>query len=147
MTLTFGKYLKEKTLANYLIKFGISFFVLYFIILVFKALANPIGYYSPFFDKYIDLVSWFRSFLLGATQFFVGLFGYSTNLLGDDVLKLSSGGGVRLMFPCMGFQIMCIWAGFVIANEVALRTSLRWIFLGVVVITLINIVRLGMILI
>lgn len=131
---------------RYFLRFAVFYALLYVGVLVLKALADPVGYYSSFFDHYADLVGGMSRLLLALSKAVVSLAGYDSHFEPGGILRLSSGNGIQLYFECMGFKVLCFWAAFVLANGGRAKTTILWLGAGLVGICLVNAVRLGLLL-
>jgi exosortase/archaeosortase family protein len=137
----------DKNLIQYLLKFVISFCILYYGTLAMIGLASPGGYYSPFIHNYLDYVSWLRFALLSVSKFVLALFGYSTFIDGAYTLRMKGGYGVHLVYSCLGFGVMSFWVAFIFANKVKWQKKVKWIMIGLLSIFFINVIRISLLLV
>ncbi len=130
-------------------RFFIQFIGLYLIlILLFRGLVGITvqgGFYVPAAARYFDLVHWFANFIAGAAKTILQLLGYVVSQKTPSQLAILNSHGVNILYPCLGIYVMCFWVSFVFAIEGVLVTKLKWIATGVIIITLLNIVRIAFI--
>ena len=131
----------------YLLKFIGVFCVCYFGTLALIGICAAGGFYSPFIAKYFDYVSLLRKSLLHGSKWLLNLFGYKAEVSGIYYLKLITGKKVHVGYDCLGYGVMSFWNAFIVANKGSLSKKLRWIFGGLFLIWLINIVRISMLLV
>lgn len=121
--------------------------VLYFAVQFITGLAVVGGWYSPSIAKYFDVAHWLRSFLMISTQFLLSVFGYKTIFINEYVLRLVNGNGIRIVYACLGFAVMCFWVALVCASKDTLRHKILWLAIGLIFITVLNVVRLSLVLV
>ena len=137
----------NKNSIQYLLKFIISFCILYYGTLAMIGFASPGGYYSPFIHNYLDYVSWLRFALLYISKLLLSFFGYKTFINGIYVLRMQGGYGVHLVYSCIGFGVMSFWIAFIFANQVRWQKKVKWVIAGVLSIFLINVIRICLLLV
>lgn len=134
--------IKNNDFIKYLIKFICIFCILYFGTIAIIGLVNPGRYYFSFLAKYFNYISWLRSSLLFAIKLifsFIGVTVYNKNIYTITVLN---GSGLHIVYSCLGYGVMSFWAAFVLANDGSVFKKVKWLFLGLFVIWLINVFRL-----
>jgi exosortase/archaeosortase family protein len=137
----------NKNSIEYLLKFIISFCILYYGTLAMIGLASPGGYYSPFIHNYLNYVSWLRFALLYISKLFLSFFGYDTFIDGVYTLRMERGYGVHLVYSCIGFGVMSFWVAFIFANKVKWQKKIKWIMIGLLSIFFINVTRVSLLLV
>lgn len=137
----------KKELIVYLLKFGGTFVFLYFGTLGIIGLSTPENNHSPFVADYLNYVDLLRLFLLKGAKLALSLFGYTSNLEGSYVLRLSEGTGIRMVYSCIGYGVMSFWTAFVIANKGKFGKKSVWIIGGLLVLSFINILRICILLV
>lgn len=138
--------LKEKKFVVFVIKFLLLFTLFYLGTTVIIALAAPGGWYSPFVQKYLDYVTALAQSLVWGTRTFAKIWGYDTYTLPNFIVRIVDGTGIRVAFNCLGYGVMSFWAAFVIAAGNSFKRILLWVVAGWVVLWIINVIRLGLLL-
>lgn len=130
-----------------MLRFLITFCVLYYGTIAMIGITSPDGLYSPFLAKYLDYVSWLRSGLLHCSIYLTQALGYPAFISDIYTIKLKNGLGVHVGYDCIGYGVLFFWVAFLVANAVPWKTKLKWLLGGVLVIWCINVVRISMLLI
>ncbi len=105
------------------------------------------GYYSEFCDQHLNYIKWLRhSILLGAAAV-CNILGYSTEIINTTVIRVTNGFGVTMIYSCIGISVLSSWAAVAIAYKTSLKRKLIWLFSGLALIWLINILRVATLLI
>jgi exosortase/archaeosortase family protein len=133
---------KEKILWIYLIKFAAIFCICYFGTLAMIGLASPVGWYSPFVEKYLDYVTWIKLSLIHATGFILSLFNLPTQIEPGFVIRFPGGWGVIIAMDCVGYGVYSFWIAFVAANNGRLLRKILWIVFGLLGLWFINVIRI-----
>jgi exosortase/archaeosortase family protein len=60
---------------------------------------------------------------------------------------VTGGPAVRMVYSCIGYGVMSLWAAFVIAYEGSLKQKLLWLLMGCIFILIINCFRVSMLLV
>jgi len=137
----------EKPFLTYLLKFLLTFCILYYGTKAMIGITNPGGYYNAFADKYMDYISGFRNLLLNSSKLLLQAIGYDVYLKDGYTIKMINGRGVKIVYSCLGYGIISFWIAFVFANKTSLKKMLQWMTGGVLVICLLNIFRICLMLI
>jgi exosortase/archaeosortase family protein len=136
----------KNSFIQFCFKFGVIFLVLYFGIKFITGVAVPGGMYSPFVEKFFNVASWFRSFLINATKWFLSLIGTETIKVDDYVLRAINGRGIRIVYACLGFAVLSFWTAYVLATEAIVSKKIKWLLGGLLLICSINILRISLVL-
>lgn len=80
--------------------------------------------------------------LLIASKYFLGIFGFETEVFGKTI-RITGTGGVYLDRGCLGRNLMGLFTGFIIAYPGIIKKKLWFIPMGLALITVINIVRIS----
>ena len=126
----------------YLVKFILTFCILYFGTQVIIGLSAAGGYYSGVVHNYLDYPSGIRSMLLYGSKIVLSVAGYKTNLHDTYFITLNGGRGVKLVYSCLGVGVLSFWTAFVVANKGGIVNKLAWIIGGYLLLCLINIGRI-----
>jgi exosortase/archaeosortase family protein len=131
----------------YLLKFIGIFCLCYFGTLAVIGLAAPVGYYSPFVEKYLDYVSWIKYSLINATGGILSLFNIPTHKEPGFLIRITGGRGVIIAMSCVGYGVYSFWIAFVAANRGDLLKKIKWITAGLLILWFINVVRITLFLV
>lgn len=131
----------------YVVKFIGLFVLIYLVTFSVIGLSAPGGYYSSIIHDYFDYVSWLRTSLLYGSKWALSIFGYDTYIAEKYLLKLKDGGGVRVVYSCLGYGVMSFWIAFIYANKGNIKRKLIWMLGGLLIVWMINVVRISLLLI
>jgi len=107
--------------------------------LVFFFLSNLLrNFFVSFFNYYAYI-----DFILSATKSVVFLFGYQAEINGP-YLSGSNGGTLFMAKWCLGFITMFIFAAMVYLTRKDNKTCWKYIFFGIVILHIFNIIRLSL---
>lgn len=115
--------------------------LLYSLNYILTGLIQPGGYYSEWLATNFDYITAFRNFLLGTTGVIVETLGYDINQQGN-VLYVKGGQSIRMVYSCIGINILCIWWAFVAAVPMRWMQKIIHLLLGTLVLVSINLIRL-----
>lgn len=118
----------------------------YFGTLAIIGLSTPENQYSPFVATYLNFIDPLRFSLLYGAQGLLSIFGHSTFIRDNYTLAAEGGGGVRMVYSCIGYGVMSFWAAFVIANKGQWKKKAKWILGGLLGLWVINISRIALLL-
>lgn len=136
----------NKPILLYLLKFTGAFCILYFGTLAIIGLSAPGGYYSGFVNKYLNFIPAFRDSLLMASKYFLSILGYETYQSSPTQLRMVGGGGVNLVYSCLGYGVTSFWLAFVFANTGTWKKKLLWMLGGAAILYIINVIRISLVL-
>lgn len=128
----------------YLLKFLVTFCILYYGTIAWIGMVAPGGWYWAFADKWLDYVSWMRAALLHSSKLLLDLLGFNVHLLGIDSIKLPSGRGVHVGYDCIGYGVMFFWVAFIFANKAGWVKKLQWMSVGLLAIFIVNVARVSL---
>lgn len=137
---------QNKDLGLYLLKFGVAFCALYFGTLGIIGLSTPENEYSPFVARYLNFIDPLRDSLLHGAKSFLSLWGIESYINGRFLLQLRDGSAVRMVYSCIGYGVMSFWGAFVLANAGTWRMKALWIFGGMLMLWMINVLRVALLL-
>ena len=141
--MTFAK----NTFPQFILVFVLIFLLCYFGTLFITGLAIPGGIYSPFAETYFNLAAWLRTSLIEGTKLFVAFFKIETVRTNEYVLRIPQANGIRIVYSCLGFGVMSFWTAYIIATTAKKIKKIVWLFIGLLLIWIINVVRISMVLI
>lgn len=105
-------------------------------------LTIPGGYYNHWVAEHFDYVSSYRTLLLKGAAVFTSFLGFE-NFVDRYELHLPGISRVRMVYSCIGFDVLCFWIAFTVAYPQRLRRKVFYVPAGIVVITLLNMMRVG----
>jgi exosortase/archaeosortase family protein len=88
-----------------------------------------------------------RASLLHAAKFVAGLLGFETFFVNEYVLRVVNGTGIKMVYSCLGVGVMSFWTAFVVANKAEILNKVLWLFGGLFMLWLINVLRITFLLI
>ncbi len=136
--------MKLTPFVKYLLKFLLTFCVLYYGTIAMIGITSPGGLYIEFADKYLDYVSGLRWLLLHSSKIFLRLLGFDIYLKDIFTIKLQNGMGVHVGYDCIGYGVMIFWFSFVFANSGSFMKKARWMLGGLLVIWIVNVLRISL---
>ncbi len=137
----------NKYFLRFVFSFCCIFLLCYFGIKFLTGFAVEGGNYSPFVAKYLDIASWTRDLLLFSTKIVVRIFGYETYRESEYIFRISGGGGIKIVYSCLGFAVMSFWIAYTIASKAELNKKIIWLFSGLLILWIINVIRISLVLI
>ena len=139
--------MKEKPFLIYLLKFLLTFCILYYGTKAMIGITTPGGYYVPFADTYLDYISGLRHLLLHTSKGLLTMIGFDVYLKDSYTIKMVNGRGVQVVYSCLGYGLLSFWIAFIIANKMPFRSMLKWMMGGLLVIFSLNVFRIALMLI
>ena len=122
-----------------IIRFFINGILLFIIWWVFYSFIRNSDFISSFYEVVTAKLT--RILLLGSKHF-LNFFGLDSYVFGKTV-RIYQYGGVFLDRGCLGRNLMGLFVGFIISYPGIIRKKLWYIPLGLVLITIINILRIS----
>ena len=138
---------KNKDFIIYLIKFLAIFLGLYLFSDIIIALSAPEGYYNEIISSYFDYISWLKNSLLYGAGIFAHLFGYSTVLEPNFLIRVINKKGVVVAMSCVGYGVMSFWCAYILVSKNSKINLLSWLIGGLFLLWLINTCRIGLFLV
>lgn len=125
-------------------RFIMLFILLYLVFNYFNefyiGITSPGGLYVPFLDEHLNYIAWWRNFSIESTAAILRWLGH-TVLTNDIQLKIIGGGGFRLVYSCLGYGVMSVFAAFCISYPSPFKYRYAFLLGGLVFIQLLNIAR------
>lgn len=137
----------KQTFLRFVLVFAFVFFICYYGALFITGLAIQGGMYSPIVEKYFNLAAWLRTSLIIGTKLFVSFFNIETVRTDEYVLRIPNANGIRIVYSCLGFGVMAFWTAYIVATAAKMLQKIRWLFIGLLLIWIINVVRISMVLV
>ena len=134
--------LKNKRFMIFALKFFLLFCLFYYASLAIIGFSSPGGYYIVWIDHYFNYIQWVKMSLIRAVEFFSYLFGYKTVIEGNDLIRFEHARGVRIAMSCLGIGVLSFWAAFVVSDNKVFLKKMTWLFFGLIVLWLINVMRI-----
>ncbi len=98
------------------------------------------GAYIPFLDKYLNYIRWWRDFDIELSATILRWLGY-TVITNDYQLKVVGLAGFKLVYTCLGYGIMGVFAAFVLAFPKPFKQKIGFLLFGLLLIQALNIAR------
>jgi exosortase/archaeosortase family protein len=96
----------------------------------------------PFVSDFFNFPSMLRHVLLNTSAFFVQLFGYET-LVDEYTLYIVGGSGVKMVYSCIGYGYVSFLMALVLPYETKLGNKISLIVVGILLIFIVNVLRIG----
>ena len=129
-------------------KFVITFLLVYAVLYGFNHIWTgytiPGGYYSYWIDENADYISWLRNLILQGSSTLLFWLNYDNHVSGV-YLKLAGGKTVRMVYSCIGLNILCVWCALNIALPQRVHNMVINIMTGALLILALNMVRVAMV--
>lgn len=136
----------HKAQVAYCARFLGLFCALYYTTEAVIGLSSPEGGYNAFVAQRLNFVDPFRRFLLSSTQSLLSAAGYRTYFRDSFALGFAGGGGIRVVYSCLGYGLLSFWAAFVFANPGGWKRKAMWTLGGCLALIGVNILRLSLVL-
>ena len=140
-------YIFDNVFIQYVFKFLLFFVCIYFGLQIWIGLSIPGGSYNHFIDQHLNFFHLLRLSLLKGAKLIAALFGYATSEEPGYLIRVVNGRGVIISYSCAGIGVMSYWTAFVLANALKFSKKISWLFAGLVIIWLINVLRIGLFLV
>lgn len=135
----------NKVILIYLLKFIGAFCFLYYTTLAIIGLSAPVGYYSSFVARNLNFIPAFRNSLLSCSEYLLTLMGYDSFQASSTQLRIDGGGGVNIVYSCLGYGITSFWLAFVFANSCSWKIKILWMLSGATLLYIINVFRISLV--
>lgn len=135
------RYLQNKAI-RFVVVFFLVFGLLYAANYVLTGMMIPGGkYYSSLLDDHLNYISGMRVLLLDSTETMLNVMGFYTIQEGN-ILWVKGGHNIRLMYSCLGLNVLFMWWAFVISFPRVFWQKILWFIGGSLLLIMINIGRL-----
>lgn len=139
---------KQKVIFFYLFKLLFIFAAFYFLAEAMIALCSPGGvYYNAWVAKYLDMIGAIKHSLLWGTKTMLQLFGIKTYQIPNYIIRIEMGKGVRIAHGCVGYGVYSFWIAYILAGQFSLKSGLKWLIGGLLLLWLINVIRITFLLV
>ena len=102
--------------------------------------------YSSLLNTYANFPACRLShFICKCAKGFLQLLGYSVYQKKANNITIAGSRGINIIWACLGLGVMSFWVAFVTAHTASWSYKLKWAFIGVILITGINILRIALI--
>ena len=124
-------------------KLVVLYILFYCLSFALIGVSSPSGrMYMPFIAENLNLVEGYRMFLLHSSGLFARLAGYETAIIAPYTLAVGNS-GVTLVYSCMGYGLMSVWLALILAYPMTWKKRGWAIVIGLILINLLNIIRIG----
>lgn len=134
----------KRILPDPYLRFVIFFIVLYLLFYYFNEFYIGItakgGLYNAFLDEHLNYIRWWRKFYLESSASILRGFDYRVLTNETDLLVVGKG-GIRLVYSCLGYGVMSVFAAFCITFPSPFKYRFGFLAAGLVLIQLLNILR------
>lgn len=134
----------KSDIAKFLLRFFLLYGLLYTANYIYTGLTVPGGNYSPWLDEHLDYISALRDFTLNGASRLLTLFGYE-NYVYDVYLRVIGVKTVRMIYSCIGLNIIALWWAFVLSFPQSLKSKIAYFFGGTIVFIALNIIRIALV--
>ncbi len=142
-----AQFLKKYPEVVFIVKLTFLFSVFYFGTDFWIGITAKGNYYSSFCDEYLNYVRWIRISILKAAGVICSVFGYHTRIENTISLRIINGIKINMVYSCIGIGVLSSWASFVIAYPSKLKRKIYWLFGGLLLIWMVNVIRIAALLI
>jgi exosortase/archaeosortase family protein len=147
-----GKLEKKKLIENntilpalrFAVLFPALFLLFYYVNIAFIGLTTPGGYYIEQLDQYCNYIKAWRAFNISGTASFLRALGYEVATQ-EIRLHVSGKSGFILVYSCLGYGILSLYAAFILAYPKPFGQKLIFLLIGVLGFQLLNMLRLSLI--
>jgi exosortase/archaeosortase family protein len=132
-----------KASLKFLLKTLLFYAALHSFFVVYTGVTIEGGkFYIPFLAEHVNLIGWFRTFLLWGGAQFTMLMGYSS-FYSEYHLVVENGTSIHLVHSCLGLDLISAYLALVLAWPAQIAYKVVSSLLGVILIIVLNIIRLG----
>jgi exosortase/archaeosortase family protein len=131
--------------------FNILLFLALFLILqrgfyVYVGLTTPGGrLFFPFLTNYVNIPWWLTLLVSKTSKLLLELCRYDVYQANPANITIGSSRGVTIAWGCLGIGAISLWIAFIAAHLYPAKQKLKWMFAGVLLIFILNILRIMMI--
>lgn len=136
--------LLRKPELRFILIFFFTYCILYAINYTWTGLTIQGGYYNNWIAWNADYISGLRNLLLQMASSFLSAMGYENTVMGQ-YLFVAGGKGIRIVYSCIGLNIIFVWVAFNIAFPIRLLNRILYIVAGIVLITVLNFIRIALV--
>lgn len=135
------RFLRSKG-VRFVALFFLLFGVLYVVNYVLMGVMIPGGdHYVPWVHNNLNYIEGMRTLLLNSTSAMLNLLGFY-NIQEGNILWVKGGHNIRLMYSCLGLNVLFMWWAFVISFPRSFVQKVIWFIGGTILLVIINIGRL-----
>lgn len=139
---TWTNFNKTKPEISFFIRLVLFYCILYYGTLFWIGICSPENLYWSFAEKYLNYIKWLRNSLISAAAFFGNLLNYNIEIPSTTFVKVVNGYGVHIVYECVGYGVMSVWAAFALAYPANTKKKIKWLIGGLFAIWLINVTRI-----
>ena len=139
--------MKLPFLKNPIIRFLVLFIVLLLLLdncaTAYIGITSPGNTYYSFLDHYLNVFDWYRTYLLNGAHYLTDVVGCPSFISDKFHLRLVGGRSIQIVYSCLGVGLLSLWTAYIIAYPAKIKKKFAWLFLGLFLISFLNMVRLA----
>ncbi len=126
-----------------LLQFLLIFFLLSISFYSYIGIVSPGGKaYSSFLDNNANFPAWVTYFICQCSKVLLQLAGFDVYQKALNNITIRGSRGINIIWACLGFGVISFWTAFVMAHRASWKYKSIWALIGVVSITVLNIIRI-----
>jgi exosortase/archaeosortase family protein len=129
---------------KFIVSFPVLFLVIYYFNIAFIGLTTTDGYYIENLDQHLNYIKAWRDFNITGTASILRALGYEVTTQ-PFRLHVTGKSGFILVYSCLGYGVLSIYAAFILAYPRPLRNKFVFLFIGVLGFQMLNMLRLSLI--
>lgn len=129
---------------KFVVMFPTLFLLFYYVNIAFIGLTTPGGYYSEHLDQYFNYINAWRKFNISGTAHLLRVLGYEVTTQ-EIRLHVIGRSGFILVYSCLGYGILSVYAAFIMTYPKPLREKLINLTAGIIAFQLLNMLRLSLV--
>jgi exosortase/archaeosortase family protein len=133
---------------TFLIRFFGVFLFLYFGTEAWIGICAKGGIYLPWADQYFNYIDWIKKSLMYGIQWCVNnIWDYQTHFEPNYLIRINGKRGVYIAMGCVGYGVYSFWVAYIIAVPQKIINKMIWVFSGLFLLWIINVLRISMFLV
>jgi exosortase/archaeosortase family protein len=137
----------HKSFYKFLLIFAVTFLCCYYGFQITSGAAVEGGLYSPFIQHYFNIASWIRQGLMFSTHNILNLFGFSSVIESEFILRASNKAAIKLVYGCLGIAVYSFWIAYIFATITTYLKKTIWFLSGLLTLWIINVARISLVLV
>lgn len=131
---------KNASPLKFILRFLIMFLVFNYFNVWFFSITTPGNNYNSFLTDHLNYIQWLRWILLHSSKGLLNLMGF-TAICDDQHLLVAGHYTIEVVYSCLGLGVISFFTAFVLAYPKALKPKLIFLFAGILVIEILNVIR------
>lgn len=112
------------------------------------ALIEPSGtLYVPWLAQHADFINPYIHAIMAIAKKMLECLGYIADYKSNNQLRINNYNSVTLAYQCAGIGVISLWIGFIVADSISPANKIKWILVGIGIVTIINAFRIAILLI